>query len=203
MRVIGGAEQQQQQQWCQQLQYQSPTIREEGGRGYHRMGPSHLTQAPEGAPLPRQGPGQRVVVQFPGSASHSRSIATTTAAVVSAVTISITINLREGRGKGYHHAGPSQQRQAPEGAPLPRQGPVQRVVVHVPGSARHTTSRATTAAAVVSAVTISININHRGGGDEDIIMRALTGSSGSRGRSTPEAGSRSESYAATPWKCES
>ena len=100
VRVIGGAEQQQQQQRCQQWQHQSPPIREEGGgrRGYHHAGPSQLSQAPEGAPLPRQGPIQRVSVQVPGSASHRRSRAATTTAAVSAVATSITINQRGGGG---------------------------------------------------------------------------------------------------------
>ena len=123
VRVIGGADQQQQ-QWCQQWQYQSPSIRGDGGRGYHHPGPSQLSQSPEGAPLPRQGPLQRVVVQPPGGASHRRSIEATTAEVVSAVAISITINQRGGGERGYHHAGPSHASQAREGAPLPRQGPV-------------------------------------------------------------------------------
>ena len=142
----------------------SPSIREEGRRGYHHAGPSHASQAPEGAPLPRKGPGQRVIAQAPGSASHRRSIAATTAAVVLAVATSITINQRGGGERGYHHAGPSHASQAPEGAPLPRQGPVQRVVVQLPdGGASHRRSGAATAAAVVLAVAISITINQRGG----------------------------------------
>ena len=243
--------------------------REGGRRGYHHAGPLHENQAPEGAPLPRQGPLQRVAGQRPGSASHRRSRAVTTAAVVSAVAISITINQeRRGGGRGYHHAGPSHVSQAPKGAPLPRQGPVQRVVGQVPGSASHRRSRAATAAAVVSAVATSITFNQRGGG-EDIIMRgphifvrlpralhsrgrvpsrefpesdlevrviggaeqqqqqqwcqqwqyqspsirgggerisscgALTAQSGSRGRSTPEAGSPPETSTRATWKCES
>ena len=51
---------------------------------------SLLSQAPEGAPLPRQGPNQRVHIQRPGIiASRSRNITTT---VVSAVKSSDVIN---------------------------------------------------------------------------------------------------------------
>ena len=135
-----------------------------GERGCHHAGPSHDSQAPEGAPLPRQGPVQRVVVQPSGGARHRRSRAATTAAVVSALAISITINQRGRGGRGYHHAGPSHVSQAPEGAPLPRQGPVQRVSGDRPGSASHRRSTAATTAAVVSAVAISITTNQKGGG---------------------------------------
>ena len=76
-------------------------------------------------------------------------------------------------GTEYHHAGPSHEIQAPEGAPLPRQGPVQRVGAQPPGGASNRRSGGSTPAAVVSYIS-SGNIHHhqserRGG--ENIIMR--------------------------------
>ena len=80
----------------------------------------------------------------------------------------------------------SHVKQAPEGAPLPRQGPGQGVDVQIPGSG----SRSRATIAVVSAMIASPSIRgERDRGD----MRRLTSQSGSRGRSTPEAGPRSGS----------
>ena len=96
---------------------------------------------------------------------------------------------------------PSHPTQAPEGAPLPRQGLVQRVVVQIPGSASHRRS----IAAVVSEVGMSLSINQRGGRGGGTISscRVLTCESGSRGRSTAEARFRPESCRTATWKCES
>ena len=47
VRVEGGAEQQQQQQWCQHWQYQSPSIREEGGENIIIRGPHMLVRLPK------------------------------------------------------------------------------------------------------------------------------------------------------------
>ena len=55
---------------------------------------SHPSQAPEGTPLPRQGPGQGVVVQPPGSGSRSRAMP----AVVSAMIASPSIREEGERG---------------------------------------------------------------------------------------------------------
>ena len=173
----------------------SVTVNQRGG-GERRGGGvrrfSHLSQAPEGAPLQWQGPGQGVAVQVPGSGSRSRA----TIAVVSE-TIAPPSH-REERVRGDMRRF-SHLPQAPESAPLPRQGPGQGVVTQVSGSARGSrTAPAVVSAMIIVSPSLKERRGERGGGH----AAALTSHSGSRGRSTPEAGARSGSCGSAPWQCE-
>ena len=151
-----------QQQWCPAVTIPI-TINQKGrGRGYHHTGT--LTSQ---SVLPRtlhsggRVPAQRVVVQLPGGASHRRTRASTTAAVVSAASISITINLRGG-GRGCHHTGPSPHisvrllRALHSGGRVPSRE-LMRSDLKVASNRR---SRATTTTAAVVSYISSGNINH-------------------------------------------
>ena len=64
-----------------------------GERPKSKRGLSHVLKALQGAPLPRQGPGQRVVVQPPGSAAEENEGGDETRSIVSCHYITVLLHM--------------------------------------------------------------------------------------------------------------